>query len=53
MERLFGLDRIAGFRFVAVVAVLYSIRIRIAMMAGLAIDILESGMCLVSKRDRT
>ena len=53
MERLFGLDRIAGFGFVAVMAVLYSIRIRIAMMTGLAVDILESGMCLVSKRDRT
>ena len=53
MERLFRLDGIAGFRFVAVVAVLYSIRIRIVMMAGVAIDILEAGMCLVSKRDRT
>ena len=53
MERLLRPDRIAGFRFVAVVAVLYSIRIRIAMMAGLAIDILESRMCLVSKRNRT
>jgi hypothetical protein len=53
MERLFGIERIAGFRFVAVVAALYFIHIGIAMMTGLAIDILESGMCLVSKRDRT